>query len=328
MTEPVTPGDRPDLLPGDPLSGAPPPDAPREVTQPLDPSARAVPEHLRGMEKALAPLTYPDSAGAPVPVVPVPVVPMPPVVPPTAPAAATVVTPVATVVTPVATVAPAESYQPAASNTESPSRGVPTPARDPSLQPTGGFGRMPGADYNPLDGTEVRELVLRLFDQIAGQLQHDLRFVRALTYPRLECRVTVDVVTFPPEGAARITKILPDPKRQMPRDVALLHADECCFVVSAQRQEVNAAGESIDPPDKLRDELELPKPHLQVVGEGVARQIVDIVPAAVPDREYDVNGHPLSMAIDPPRHSVAGAGGVPRPDPSAPVVPRSLGGPE
>ncbi len=334
MTTPVTPVPvtSPQVTPP---PGTAPPGAPHEVTQPLDGSARSIPAHLQGMEKELAPLTYPDNARPPVPVVPLEglapaeaaavqgmaastPVPTPSTLAAAAPGPRTA--PMDTTATAAAAVIAAHQHQPAASTTESPSRGAPTPARDPSLQPTGGFGPIPGVNYAPLDGTEVRELVLALFDQIATQMATDLRFVRALTYPRLECRVMVDVITFPPEGAVRITKILPDPKGQLARDIALQHADECCFVVTAQRQELNAAGDSVDPPDKIRDELQLPKPHMQVVGTGAARQLVDVpsVAPGVPIRPIDVNGMPTN--VDAARHAVAGAGAAPRVSPGVEVA--------
>lgn len=316
MTQPITPIA--------PIAGTAPAGAPHETTQPLDVGARSVPAHLQGMEKTLAPLTYTDPA-------------LPGVVPTEPAATASAVRPVVPDSAPAGTLAaaaqgpqttapvvdPAAAHQPAASASESPARGLPTPARDPSLQPTGGFGPMPGVQYTPLDGTEVRELVLGLFDQIVTQIATDLRFQRALTYPRLECRVTVDVMTFPPESAVRITKILPDPPGQLPRDVAIQHADECCFVVSAKRQEMDAAGNPVDPPDKIRDELRLPKPHMQVVGTGAARQLVDVPATVAPERQHDVNGMPIvpgatlaaGLAMEPARQAVQGAGSVPRATP-------------
>ncbi len=327
--------------------------APHEVSQPLAGDARVIPTHLRGMEKELAPLTYPESTAVAAAASAGVVSATPPLGRPPVPIAQPVVhDPLPGVVAdavrgtavlgprttaPIDNMAdPPEPHQPAASNSESPSRGTPTPARDPSLQPTGGFGPVPGLEYIPLDGSEVRQLVLGLMDQIAKQMETDLRFVRALTYPRLDCRVTVDVGTFPPESAVRITKILPDPKGQASRAIALQHADECCFVVMAQRQEMNAAGESIDPPDKIRDALQLPKPHVQVVGSGVARQLVDVaseIPAA-PVRPIDVNGMPVVPVVpavpvvDAPqaRQAVIGAGGTVRPSPGPEAPPRSIVG--
>ncbi len=360
---------------------APPADA-REVTQPLTAEARAVPASHAGNEKTLAPLTYADSAGAPVPVTsaPVPVVPVttapvapvetsaPSAVRPPVPGALGVpgvvaaqpviidtegavgpgpvpdsvfnVTPAApprdtpsAPVPPVpAIIAPPEAYQPAASNSESPGRGVMRHDPDPLHRPTGGFGPAPSTEYHALNGAEVREVVFKLLDEIAAQIPNDLRFSHALTYPRIECRVTVDVVTYPPEGAVRITKIAPEPKGQAPREVALARADECCFVVMAERREQDAQGHPVDPPDKLRDEVNLPRPHKHLVGTGQSRQLVD----RDSPRTHDVAGNPLApdgtpiiTPVAPPRHAVSGAGGQPRvsPGPVEPPPRPATGGP-
>ncbi len=317
---------------------APPADA-HQVTQPLTDADRIVPPSHQGNEKELAPLTYPDSAGAPVPVAPVAVRPAVPgtvaittpgtVGPGTTTPDAPLQVPPPTVPTIAAVVAPIEPHQPAASSSESPSRGAMRHDPDPLHRPTGGFGPAPSTEYHPLSGTEVREVVLKLLDEIAAQIPDDLRFSHALTYPRLECRVTVDVVTYPPEGAVRITKIAPDPKGQASRAVALAHADECCFVVMAERREQDAAGNPVDPPDKLRDEVGLPRPHKHLVGTGTSRQLVDVESP----RSHDVAGNELAPdgtpIIAPLRHAVAGAGSVPRMSPGVPVVPPrpATGGP-
>lgn len=308
---------------------APPADA-HQVTQPLTADARGVPASHQGNEKELAPLTYAESTGAPAPSAP-PMVTTRPVVPGAVPVvpAPPLTTPVAPVPTVAAVVAPPEAHQPAASSTDSPSRGAMRHDPDPLHRPTGGFGPAPSTEYHPLNGSEVREVVLVLLDQIAALLPNDLRFSHALTYPRLECRVTVDVVTYPPEGAVRITKIAPESKGQAPRDVALAHAAECCFVVMAERVEQDAAGNPVDPPDKLRDEVGLPRPHKHLVGTGPARQMVD----RESPRIHDVAGNPLTPdgtpIVAPTRHAVSGAGGQPRMTPGVVEAPPrpATGGP-
>ncbi len=350
-----------------------PPSEAREVTQPLTADARTVPASHQGNERELAPLTYADSAGAPVPVAPVrapsvaaptqapggarPIVPgaetsAPPLITPappvpTVPAVVAAPPPQSTTnmppspmpapspTTPGAssvTVAPPEAHQPAASSTESPNRGAMHHDPDPQHRPTGGFGPAPSTEYNPLNGAEVCEMVLLLMDQIATQIPNDLRFSHALTYPRIECRVTVDVVTYRPVtagGDIRITKIAPEPKGQASRAVALAHADECCFVIVAERREQDADGNPMDPPDKLRDELGLPRPHKHVVGTGTARQIVDVESP----RTHDVTGNELgpdgTPIIAPARHALSGAGAQPRvtPGPVEPAPRPATGGP-
>ena len=85
-----------------------------------------------------------------------------------------------------------------------PTRGQPHPVADPNLRPTGGFG-VPGAEevsgfgvgggseYFPLDGGEVREVILSLMDKVVEQVGRDLRLTISTTYPLLAVTVTVKV---------------------------------------------------------------------------------------------------------------------------------------
>ena len=169
---------------------APPADAPREVSQPLRADAGSILDtdgvlhrpldKARQNERTLAPLTYKDSiaqaaaelAGTANPhEVRAPA----PVQPAHAPIKAAVVP-------------PAQSRAPeptmsAASNTDSPSRGVPgtahSPFRDPTKDPLrveGGFGGGSG-EYFALDGTELRECVAYLLGDLFDQAENDMRIV-------------------------------------------------------------------------------------------------------------------------------------------------------
>src|SRR6185295_6456080 len=77
---------------------------------------------------------------------------------------------------------------PAASDTDSPARGLlPTlvPPKGDKFEgiERGGFGDMGEAQYFPLSGDELKELVFDLMDKVHGEIQNDLRFSLALTYP-------------------------------------------------------------------------------------------------------------------------------------------------
>ncbi len=178
---------------------------------------------------------------------------------------------------------------PAASDSESPSRGI-----LPDLVPKrldkfegidrGGFGDMGEAQYFPLTGDELRDLVMALFDDIAARIRNDLRFSMALTYPRVRAVVEVRI-----EGAAEdkdggftIEKVKAPrngEKGGTPMDVARLRADSICFVVSATRQEFTPEGESDRPPDAIRDELGLNRPRKTMITgpRGEQLGVVDIM---------------------------------------------------
>lgn len=96
--------------------------------------------------------------------------------------------------------------QPAASNTDSPSRGIPTQQTDPGKQITGGFGAAADQQYFPLDGSELREVVLGLMDKLAAQLTNDLRFSPALCYPRVRARVIVSIDCYAKEMSFELPK--------------------------------------------------------------------------------------------------------------------------
>ena len=165
-------------------------------------------------------------------------------------------------------------HQPAFSNTDSPSRGVPRPIDDPGKRITGGFGDLGEAQYFPLDGTELRELVYALMDQVHRRLADDLRFSIAVTYPRVAARVVVEVQAFGNDQSFQVPCVMP-PHTHTPLDIAREYGDEIVFVVVAERREMTDEGESITPPNQTRSELGLEIPRKRMIQAGAAKIMVD-----------------------------------------------------
>jgi len=172
------------------------------------------------------------------------------------------------------------THQPAASDTDSPSRGRPSAIADPGKQITGGFGDAGDAQYFPLDGSELRELVRGLMSVVSDQIEHDLRFSMAICYPRVTARVVVEIDAYATDGGQydpsfQVVKVMP-PHEKTPLAIARERADAVCFVVVADKVEMTAAGESISPPNAIRQELGLVVPRKQSVGTPHGRLIVDL----------------------------------------------------
>ena len=170
-----------------------------------------------------------------------------------------------------------EPYRPAASNTDSPSRGIPTPAADLNKQITGGFGDGGEAQYYPLDGLELRKVVELLLDKQRQRIQDDLRFSLALTYPRVRVRSVIEVECFAEDGSFSITNIAP-PHEKTPIEIARRHGDEVCFCLVEQRQEFDDENQSESPPNAMRLEVGVPVPrkHAVSVAGGRGRLLVDV----------------------------------------------------
>lgn len=175
---------------------------------------------------------------------------------------------------------------PAASNTDSPTRG-----RLPDLTPPtgdkyegisrGGFSDLADAQYFPLDGSELKELVRALMDDLNARIENDLRFSLALWYPRVRAVVEIRIEGHADDADMGFTI----PKIKAPKDgekggtpmeIARLKADEVCFVVQSFRQEFTPDGESDRPPDAIRDELRLPKPRKQILDTNGQQVFVDV----------------------------------------------------
>lgn len=168
-----------------------------------------------------------------------------------------------------------QSHQRAGSNTDSPSRGVPRAIDDPGKKITGGFGAANAAQYYPLDGTELRELVYSLLDQIHARLQDDLRFSMAICYPRVSARVDVIIDGYP-EDTGFVIPVVAKPHDKTPIEIAQQHADDVVFVVKAERVEMTTDGQSVSPPNLIRQELGMRVPRKQAVETPTGRMMVDV----------------------------------------------------
>lgn len=176
---------------------------------------------------------------------------------------------------PGADIEPAQPHQRAASDTDSPSRGIPKAITDPGKQVTGGFSDAGQAQYFPLDGMELRELVYALMDQLHARLQDDLRFSMAITYPRVSARVEVIIEGYPVDTGFVVPQVAV-PHDKTPMDVARQHGDAVVFVVSAGRVEMTPTGESVTPPNQIRQELGLHVPRKQAIDTPTGRVMVDV----------------------------------------------------
>lgn len=166
-------------------------------------------------------------------------------------------------------------FQPAASDTESPSRGQPRPVDDPGKKITGGFGDAGEAQYFPLDGSELRELIYALMDQLHARLQDDLRFTMAICYPRVSARVVIEVEAHVADQSFDIPKVMV-PYAKTPIEVARAHGDQVVFALVAERVEMEADGTSITPPNQTRLDLGLTIPRKQAIETPTGRQLVDV----------------------------------------------------
>ncbi len=171
------------------------------------------------------------------------------------------------------------SHQPAASNTDSPSRGVPQQITDPGKIITGGWGPAAEAQYFPLDGSEVRELARLLMDKLNERLENDMRFMVATTYPRVTVTLTLAVQGYATASEADFEIVSRKEQVKTPEAVAKQFGEPIDFTVAEQRREVAPDGTAENPPDRLRDELELPKPHKHMIeGPGGRKAWVDVEP--------------------------------------------------
>lgn len=173
-------------------------------------------------------------------------------------------------------VPPLLPHQKAGSNTDSPSRGVPHDIATPGKRITGGFGEAADAQYLPLNGMELRELVNDLLDRLHARIQDDLRFSMAVCYPRVAVRVELIVDAFPEDAGFTIPVTSP-PHEKTPLEIARAHADEVVFVLKAERVEMTKDGESVAPPNLIRQELGLSVPRKQAIQTPTGRQFVDVV---------------------------------------------------
>lgn len=169
---------------------------------------------------------------------------------------------------------------PAASNTDSPTRGLPGTApvpaarSKPPIQVIGGFGEAE-AEYHPLDGRELMRLVDALASDLVKRCENDLRFTVAITYPRMTCKLLLIVEGEADDAGFEIQKVMV-PHEKTPLEVAQQYADSVTFVVRAQRREFDDAGNSESPADAIRDELGIEKPRKRRIGSGAGSAVVDV----------------------------------------------------
>jgi hypothetical protein len=177
---------------------------------------------------------------------------------------------------------PDPTTQPAWSNTDSPSRGVPRIQTDPGKAVTGGFGAA-SMQYFALSGAELATIALRLLDQLRAIIPNDLRFNEALVYPQVSLRVAVEVTGFTHDADFIVDRIMPEvpiPANQPGRtrialDLARQYCDEVAFVVVEERRETDDQGEPLAAPDELRREHGLTVPAKRIVRDAGGPQWVD-----------------------------------------------------
>lgn len=168
------------------------------------------------------------------------------------------------------------TYLPAASNSDSPSRGIPRAQLPKGKEITGGFGEAADGQYFPLDGQELLNVIWLLMDELAARLVNDLRFSIAATYPRVAVKAQIVVEGYAADQSFTIEKIM-RPHDKTPIAVAEQRADEVVFVIKTERREFAADGEISSPPNALRQETGQAIPRKQWVGSGPTRQMADVV---------------------------------------------------
>jgi hypothetical protein len=218
------------------LGNEPPPNAPREVTQPLSPDLIAQQRaQAQSNERELPPFNPQPVRGIKPPDVPLVKAPRGPA-PVSDPTVEFFDEPAAHV-----------AHQPAASNTDSPSRGMPRP-QAPDKAITGGWGNISDS-YEPLNGAEVRATALLLADELVKILDNDLRFTLASTYPRVEISLELKVNSY--------------------------LADQP-LVIRRQRREFNERDESETPANAMRAEIGSEPPRKQAIDTPGGRMFVDV----------------------------------------------------
>lgn len=158
-------------------------------------------------------------------------------------------------------------HQKAASNTDSPSRGVPRGSLDPGKAITGGFGDAQQAQYFPLTGEEVREVVYALMDKLHGRLQDDLRFTRAMAYPRVQVTLSLTVDAYGLQQGIEIP-VVAAPYDKTPIEVAEALAAQVVFVVRETHDEVGGAGADSAAgvaPNAVRRQLQMAVPGKRAI---------------------------------------------------------------
>jgi hypothetical protein len=175
----------------------------------------------------------------------------------------------------------AKDTMPAASDSDSPSRGLPGTApipaarKRPPLATEGGFGMGGDVAYFPMDGNEVRELVNGLMDQLHERMKNDLRFSLAICYPRIAVKLQLIVEAEAEVGGTGFNVEYVAAHDKTPLEVAKECCDSVVFVLKEQRREFDEAGNVETPPDAIRIELGLDVPRKQMVQTGAGKMMSD-----------------------------------------------------
>ena len=173
------------------------------------------------------------------------------------------------------TIPSAHPHQPAASDSDTPARGIPQRVLK-GKEVTGGWGDVGEASYFPLDGSELRQRITSLLHELEARMVNDLRFTLATTYPRVNARVDITVECYANDQTFQIAKVMV-PHTATPLVTAKRHADECCFVVRAEHVEMTPEGESVTPPNQVRMELGLDVPRKRAIETPSGRRMfVDV----------------------------------------------------
>ena len=168
---------------------------------------------------------------------------------------------------------------PAASNTDSPARGVVRNPLAPGKEITGGFGPPASLQYFALNGVELFKLVEALMDALHARCQNDIRFQEHLVYPRVTARVVIEIEGFTRDADFSVQQVLlPNTPAASKNPVAFARtvADQVAFVLIAQHEEVDKAGATLVPPGQVRDDLCLPQPGKRMITSGGRQTFVDV----------------------------------------------------
>jgi len=131
------------------------------------------------------------------------------------------------------------------------------PIQDPGKVITGGWGLDASfpAQYYALDGSEIRAIALRLWEDVKVKMEQDLRFHLAACYPQALVRVSVEVA-----GATAGAAV---------NDVAFTLASKIVVL------EASLADTPDTPADALRVDTGLPRPYKHAVKTPTGTYIVD-----------------------------------------------------
>lgn len=168
---------------------------------------------------------------------------------------------------------------PAASDTDSPTRGIPRQILPRGKEITGGFGDARALAYFALNGQELLALLDQQLGALYDRCKDDLRFNEGLCYPQVTLRVVVEVRGFVQDGNFTVERLLPADHEACARNpIAFCRevAEEVGFVLIQQHQETTAEGQPVTAPAEVRATLGLPQPGKRRVKQGAGSAFVDM----------------------------------------------------